>query len=138
MNEPVVPADLNTFDVQFPTTIAEPDDVFYRVTTDAFEYNGIVCLVKNRLKTNQLAIFDLDDNIIVDNVGSYNQNNGIVSFVGFEPVRILSGTNDIKITITTNNESSIKPLRNMILRLEQDKSSATAIIDRQTATLEVS
>ena len=103
MREAITAAALNTFDIQFPTAIADPDDVFFRVITDAFEYGGIVCVVKNRLKTNQLAIFDLDDNIIVDNIGSYNKDTGMVSFVGFEPTRMLNGTGYIKIQITSLN-----------------------------------
>ena len=137
MREPIIAADLNTFDVQFPTAIADPDDEYYRLITDAFEYNGIVCVVKNRLKTNQLAIFDLDDNIQVDNIGSYNKDTGLVSFVGFQPFRMLNGTSDIKIQITPKDDSYIKPFRNYILRLETDRSSATSVIDRQSQTLEV-
>ena len=137
MREAITAATLNTFDIQFPTAIADPDDVFFRVITDAFEYGGVVCVVKNRLRTNQLAIFDLDDNIIVDNIGSYNKDTGIVSFVGFQPTRMLNGTGDIKIQITPRDDSYIKPFRNYILRLETDRSSATSIIDRQSQTLEV-
>ena len=137
MRAAITAAALNTFDIQFPTAIADPDDVFFRVITDAFEYGGIVCVVKNRLRTNQLAIFDLDDNIIVDNIGSYNKDTGMVSFVGFEPTRMLNGTGDIKIQITPRDDSYIRPFRNYILRLETDRSSATSIIDRQSQTLEV-
>ena len=63
MHELIVPADLNTFEVQFPCDIADPDDVFNRIITDAFEFQGTVAVVKNRLSSNQLAVFDLDDNI---------------------------------------------------------------------------
>lgn len=137
MREEIVTATLNTFDVQFPCTIKDPDDQFHRIRTDAFEFNGLVCIIKNRLSSSQLAIFDLDDNIVLDNVGSYNPDNGIISIVGFEPVRLLSGDTFIRIQVTPDNESSIQPLRNMILKLETDRSSATAIIDRQTETLKV-
>ena len=61
----------------------------------------------------------------------------MVSFVGFEPTRMLNGTGDIKIQITPRDDSYIKPFRNYILRLETDRSSATSIIDRQSQTLEV-
>ena len=137
MNEPIITADLNTFEVQFPCNIADPDDVFFRITTDAFEYNGTVAVVKNRLSSNQLAVFDLDDNILVDNVGNYDITSGKVSFVGFQPTRLLSGSNDLKITVVPKDDSSIKPLRNYILKLSTEKSSSSAILDRQTATLEV-
>lgn len=138
MREEITTAELNTFQVQFPNRIADADDVFYRITTDAFEYNGVVAKVKNRLSTNQLAIFDLDDNILVDNVGSYDADKGTVDFVGFRPTRMLSGASEIKIQVVPRDDSSIQPLRNYILQLETDKSSATAVIDRQTETLVVS
>lgn len=137
MHELIVLADLNTFEVQFPCDIADPDDVFHRITTDAFEFNGTVAVVKNRLSSNQLAIFDLDDNILVDNVGNYDVSSGKVSFVGFSPTRLLSGSNEIKITVVPADDSSIKPLRNYILKLSTETSSASAVLDRQTATLEV-
>ena len=137
MRQGVTVATLNTFDIQFPCAIADPDDIFHRLFTDAFEFGGRVCIVKNRLNSSQLAIFDLDDNIVVDNVGQYNPDTGIVSFVGFEPTRMLNGTGDIKITVTPKDDSSIKPLRNYILRLETDRSSASSVLDRQTETLEV-
>lgn len=137
MRQEVTTNDLNTFTVPFPCKIKDPDDIFFIVRTDAFEYNGIVCIIKNRLRSNQLAIFDLDDNIVLDNVGSYNADTGVVSVVGFSPTRLLSGDTFIRIQVAPENDSSIQPLRNYILKLETDKSSATAIIDRQTETLKV-
>lgn len=137
MRQEVVLADLNTFELQFPTKIMDPDDVFHRIRSDAFEYNGTVAIIKNRLNSNQLAIFDLDDRILLDNVGSYNVDTGIVNIVGFNPQRLLSGDSFIRIQITPKNESYVQPLRNYILKLETDRSSSTAIIDRQTETLKV-
>lgn len=137
MRQEVTTNDLNTFTVPFPCKIKDPDDIFFIIRTDAFEYNGIVCIIKNRLRSNQLAIFDLDDNIVLDNVGSYNADTGVVSVVGFSPTRLLSGDTFIRIQVAPENDSSIQPLRNYILKLETDKSSATAIIDRQTETLKV-
>ena len=137
MRQEVTTNDLNTFTVPFPCKIKDPDDIFFIIRTDAFEYNGIVCIIKNRLRSNQLAIFDLDDNIVLDNVGSYNADTGVVSVVGFNPTRLLSGDTFIRIQVAPENDSSIQPLRNYILKLETDKSSATAIIDRQTETLKV-
>ena len=137
MRQDVTTGGLNTFTVQFPNKIADPDDIFYRVDTDAFEYGGVVCRVKNRLGTNQLAIFDLDDEIVVDNVGSYDKDKGTVDFVGFQPTRLLSGDTFIRINVVPADDMTIQPLRNYILKLEENTSSATAIIDRQTETLEV-
>jgi len=100
----------NTFDLNFPAQLAEPDDVFTRVQSNAFTYNGLTARIKNRPNSNQLSIYDLRDNILLDNVGSYD---------------------------TLKGEGTIKPLRNYILKFESDESSATAIIDRQTPSLQV-
>ena len=51
---------LNTLDVNFPVEIAVPDDVFFRVQSDAFEFNGLICTIKNRLGSTILEIVDLD------------------------------------------------------------------------------
>lgn len=128
---------LNTIDVNFPTAIASPDDVFFRVTSDAFEFNGTVSLIKNRLKSTVLEIVDLDGNVLLDNVGQYNPANGVVSLVGFRPTQIISGQTYLPIKVTPQSEGVVKPLRNYILRIDTSRSSATAEVDRQTASLKV-
>ena len=138
MRQEVTVGILNTFTLQFPNAIIEPDDIFYRVTSDAFEFGSTVCKIKNRLNSNQLAIMDLDDNIVLDNVGNYTALTGVVEIVGFNPTRMLSGDNFIRINVSPKNDASVQPLRNYILKLELDNSSATAILDRQTETLKVS
>jgi hypothetical protein len=128
---------LNTLDVNFPVEIAVPDDVFFRVQSDAFEFNGLVSLIKNRLGSNILEIVDLDGNVLLDNVGEYNSLTGKVSLVGFRPTQLISGQTFLPIRVTPRNEGTIKPLRNYILQLDTARSSATADIDRQTQSLSV-
>lgn len=127
----------NTFDLNFPAQLAEPDDVFTRVQSNAFTYNGVTARIKNRPNSDQLSIYDLSDQILLDNVGSYNTLKGTVSIVGFQPSAILGGGTTIKISAEPKIEGTIKPLRNYILKYETDASSATAIIDRQTPSLQV-
>jgi len=127
----------NTFDLNFPAQLAEPDDVFTRVQSNAFTYNGVTARIKNRPNSNQLSIYDLSDQILLDNVGSYNTLKGTVSIVGFQPSAILGGGTTLKISAEPKIEGTIKPLRNYILKYETDASSATAIIDRQTPSLQV-
>ena len=127
----------NTFDLNFPAQLAEPDDVFTRVQSNAFTYKGVTARIKNRPNSNQLSIYDLSDQILLDNVGSYNTLKGEVSIVGFQPTAILGGGTTIKISAEPKIEGTIKPLRNYILKYETDASSATAIIDRQTPSLQV-
>src|SRR6056300_657461 len=137
MRQEIDTSGLNTFQIQMPCKIAEPDDEFYRIVTEAFEFGGKICRVKNRLRTNQLSIVDLDDNIVVDNIGNYNSDKGTIDFIGFQPTRLLSGNTFIRIEAVPTIDGTIRPLRNYILKLENDRSSTTALIDRQTETLVV-
>jgi hypothetical protein len=133
----VVANETVTETIFFPMKIASPDDIFHRVESQTFEFNGIIGLIKNKLSSTTLQIFDLDGNILLDNVGEYNAQTGAVEIVGFNPSAITGGGNFLKIRVVPENESFISPLRNYIIKLDTTKSSATAIIDRQTPSLEV-
>ena len=50
---------------------------------------------------------------------------------------MLYGTNDLKISVVPRNAATIYPLRNYILNLEKDRSTVTAVTDRQAGTLKV-
>jgi len=119
-----------SYDVKFPVTLANPDDEFYRITSNRFTYNGVACLIRNKLKSNKLEIADIDGNIQVDNIGSYSPDNGTVNIVGFKPSSI-EGSSQIKISATPSNQSTIRPLRNYIIDLDQELSIASAQIDYQ-------
>jgi hypothetical protein len=133
----VVANETVTETIFFPMKIASPDDIFHRVESQTFEFNGIIGLIKNKLSSTTLQIFDLDGNILLDNVGEYNAQTGAVEIVGFNPSAITGGGNFLKIRVVPENESFISPLRNYIIKLDTTKSSATAIVDRQTPSLEV-
>jgi hypothetical protein len=127
----------NTGVLYFPATIASPDDVFNRIQTDAFEFNGVPSQIKNRLNSTVLEIVDLDGNVLLDNVGSYSPENGTVTLIGFNPSQVISGQNYIKVNALPQSDGYVAPLRNYILRLDPDRSSATALVDRQTPSLKV-
>ena len=80
---------------------------------------------------------DLDDNIILDNVGNYDRLKGIVNIIGFRPTSMLYGSNTLKISVVPRNPANIYPLRNYILNLDKDESTVTAVVDRQAGTLTV-
>jgi hypothetical protein len=128
---------VNTFDLEYPCKIADPDDVFWRIQSTTFEYKAKVARIQNRLNSNSLSIIDLAGNILLDNVGSYNKATGKVSIVGFKPTRMTNGGNTIRIDVIPAVEGTIKPLRNYILKFEADKSSTSAVVDRQTPSLEI-
>jgi hypothetical protein len=137
MRQDVTINSANTFTINFPMKIATPDDIFYRVQSGPFEYGGVVGTIKNKLSSTALQIVDLQGNILLDNIGSYNPIAGTVDIVAFEPTQIITGQPYLIFSVTPENDSYIKPLRNYILRLDTAKSSATATIDRQTTSLEV-
>jgi len=123
--------------LSFPMKIAAPDDVQPIVTSTTFQYLGKVALIKNKLESSILQIYDLNGNVLLDNVGEYRAQEGIVDIVAINPQALLFGVNYIKVSVVPENQSLIKPLRNYILSLDEDLTSATAIIDRQTTTLEI-
>lgn len=128
---------LNTFTLNYPIKIATPDDALHRVTSSAFEFKGVVATIKNRLKSTVLEIQDLDGNVLLDNIGEYNAEAGTIAINAFEPSQIITGHSYLIFSVVPEQDSFIKPLRNYILRLDTAKSSATATIDRQTTSLEV-
>jgi len=128
---------LNTFALNYPIKIAQPDDILHRVTSSAFEFKGVVATIKNRLKSTILEIQDLDGNVLLDNIGEYNAEAGTIAINAFEPSQIITGHSYLIFSVVPEQDSFIKPLRNYILRLDTAKSSATATIDRQTTSLEV-
>ena len=114
--------------------IATPDDVNRIVTSGRFVFNSRTCFIRNKLSSLKLEIVDIDGNIQVDNIGSYETGTGKVSLVGFNPTTIEGGST-LKISVTPNNESTIRPLRNFTLNLDTDALVATAQIDFQNTQL---
>ena len=121
----------------FPMKIVTPDDEVHSVSSSIFQFNGAVASIKNQLNSNRLQIIDVDGNVLLDNVGQYDGVNGKVDIIGFAPEAFIGGDTFIKISVTPDNPSVIRPLRNYILRLDQTETSATARIDRQNNTLVV-
>ena len=123
-----------SYDINFPMPIATPDDVNRIVTSGRFVFNSRTCFIRNKLSSLKLEMVDIDGNVQVDNIGSYETGTGKVSLVGFNPTTIEGGST-LKISVTPNNESTIRPLRNFTLNLDTDALVATAQIDFQNTQL---
>ena len=137
MRLPIVANTSTTYELNFPMKIATSDDVNARIESSTFEYNGVLALIRNKLSTNLLQIYDLDGNILADNVGEYDAASGSVLVSGLTVSAVTGGANYIKFKATPENESFVKPLRNYILTLDTTRSSSTADLDRQTPSLTV-
>jgi len=124
--------EVKSYTIFFPVELAEPDDINTIVTSSTFVYNGKTCSIKNQLASNKLQVVDTTGSPVVDNIGSYNDKAGTVTLTGFSPEQITSGNPFIKLSATPANQSTIRPLRNYIIRLDQDVSFASGAIDRQT------
>lgn len=120
------------YTIQYPVSIAAPDDELYTITTTPFYYDNKICILRNKLNSTTLQVVSTSDNsVLVDNVGSYNAVKGQVNIINFAPTSILGGVNYIKVTARPANQSTIRPLRNYVLDLDITRSTATAQIDYQ-------
>ena len=119
--------------LRFPATIAEPDSKEYSVISSSFQYQGEVCIIRNKLNTTKLEVLALSSQTILnDNVGSYQASTATVSIVGLLVEEIIGGTDYIKITVTPANQSAISPIRNDVLEYDAGPSFSQGVIVTST------
>jgi hypothetical protein len=113
--------------LRYAAPIAAPDDEFYRVTSDPFLFKGNVCIIRNRLKSNVLEIFNSNSGtVIIDNIGDYSSD--VVRLVGLQVDSLTSGDSFIKLSAVPANQSAISPQRQDVLVLDSAK-TFTQIVD---------
>jgi hypothetical protein len=117
------------YTINFPIELSIPDSVNHTVQSNNFTYNNKICSIKNQLSSTILQVIDADANVQVNNIGSYNPNNGTVTITGFNPVSIAGGQTYIRLSVTPANQSTITPLRNYILNIDTARSFASGILD---------
>ena len=111
--------------------LAAPDDVNYIVKSSNFTFKGLSCFFRNKLNTTTLEIVNVTSGAIVDdNAGSYTLSSGVVKLDDAFDISAYEGP-ALKVTATPNNQSTIKPLRNPILRFDKDKSKSQGTLDTQ-------
>ena len=117
------------YNLYFPIALSAPDDVNYIIESNNFTYNNRICSIKNALNSNVLQVIDADGGIQVNNIGTYNANNGAVAITGFAPVSISGGQTYIRLSVIPANSSTISPLRNYVLNIDTNRSFASGILD---------
>lgn len=118
---------VDSYVVEFPSSIASPNDETYTIESSTFYFNGKVCFLRNRLDTATIEVIDTSTGRSeVDNVGNYYPAEGNIVLSGFTAT-LINGS-FFKITAVPANQATINPLRNNILIYDADASSATAII----------
>lgn len=120
-----------SYDIVFPVEIANPNSETYTITSSKFIYNSTVCSIRNLLGSNTLQIINESGTVIERNIGSYLAKSGTVRLDSFLPDSILNGIDYIKISAVPANQATIRPLRNYIIKLDEDLSRAIATIDYQ-------
>ena len=119
----------DNFSLKFPVPIKIPDDVFYRITSSQFVFNGKQCIIRNKLKSSVLQIIEVGgDVVIVDGIGSYIAETGKVNIIGFNPTSVPGGKGFIKISVVPANPSTITPTTNNILVYDESGSSVLGTV----------
>lgn len=125
---------ISDYSLSYPVELANPDDVNYIVTSTRFTFNNETCFIRNKLSDNKLEIVGVTSGIIqADNIGEYNATAGTVTIRGFAPTSIEGSF--IRVSVTPANQSTIKPLRNYILTIDNERSTADATIDYQNTAV---
>jgi hypothetical protein len=130
----VLPEDFDTYYesdhvVNFPVYLAQPDKDDYTVTSSIFKSNGQYFFIKNKLGSTQLQMVDLNDVVKISNVGSYDPGLGQVKINSLLVDKDGFVGSDIKISATPANQSTVTPLRNYIITLDEEVSSVMSRID---------
>ena len=112
--------------IRYPAAIAAADDEFHRITSTQFQFKGATCILRNKLKSNKLEVYDQgNDIVIVDNVGDYS--NDTVSVVGLQVDAIIGGGTELKISTKPANESAISPTRQDVLEYDASLSFSKVV-----------
>jgi hypothetical protein len=116
------------FDFIFPTSIAVPDDVNYRVTSSNFVKNNLTCQIRNKLESDKLQLVALQDNLVIqDNVGTYDAATGKVNIVGLKIDGYLGTARELKLSVVPSNQSYVTPTRNYVLEYDDTRLDAQGL-----------
>ena len=108
------------FNIRYAAEIASPDDVNHIVTSNAFRFRNKDCIVRNKLNTNKLEVFNTEDKeVIIDNVGDYTGDK--INIVGLQVDSFVGTDNFIKLSATPANQSVITPFRTDIVEFDDTK-----------------
>ena len=130
---PTFSASSISYDINFPMPISIPDDVNYIIKSENYyNSNGVLVFVRNKLNTTQLELINAaTGDVVTNNIGSYNAAKGIVKLDDFAATSVQSGNSYIKFSVTPANQAVVKPLRNYILKIDQEKIKSIGLKDDQ-------
>lgn len=88
---------------------------------------GRVPVVFDRLPSTKLELVDLEGNVYVSNIGSYDPSRGTVKIQALTVDSVLGNSNYIKIFAIPANESAVQSEFNNILKYDNSESIVTAV-----------
>lgn len=107
--------------LRFATILADPDDENHIITSTSFRFKNKNCIIRNKLKTRKLEVFNNDDReVLVDNVGDYTDDT--VKIVGLQVDTINGSDAFVKVSATPANQSVLTPFRNDIVEFDESRS----------------
>ena len=119
----------NTFTLTFPADLRAPDDELPVITSSTFVVNNTPSIIRNKLSSTILQVVAVGTNeIVVDNIGSYDPIAKSVQIVSLKPSGISGAANYIKISAVPANQSFVTPTLNDILKYDAEASSVQPVI----------
>lgn len=119
----------NTFTLTFPADLRAPDDELPVITSSTFVVNNTPSIIRNKLSSTILQVVAVGTNeIVVDNIGSYDPITKSVQIVSLKPSGISGAANYIKISAVPANQSFVTPTLNDILKYDAEASSVQPVI----------
>ena len=112
--------------LRYAAAIAAADDVNHVITSSPFTFKNKTCILRNKLKTNKLEVFNQEDKtILADNAGDYSGDT--VNIVGLQVDAFVGGNQFIKLKATPANESVLTPFRQDIIEFDANESSVNVV-----------
>lgn len=114
--------------LNYPCALSTTDKDTHVVTSSVFKnptHGNVV--IKNELGSNRLQMLDLDGVIKIQNIGSYDASKGEVKLNALN-ISQVSG-DSLKVSAVPANQSTISPLRNYVITLDEEISIASGSID---------
>ena len=89
---------------------------------------GVVPIIFDKQPSNKLEIVDVDGNVIVSNIGSYQPETGEVTILNLNTQSLLSANNYIKIFATPANESVVESKFKNLLIFDESESFVKSVV----------
>jgi hypothetical protein len=107
--------------LRYAAALASPDDSEYIIQSTGFKFRNKNCILRNKLGSNKLEVFNLDDTeIIIDNVGDYTGDT--VRIVGLQVDEVAGSSLFVKLSATPANQSVLTPFRQDVIENDESRS----------------